>query len=51
MTETNDAAVEGGGVKGRPSLFEASQTSFAGPSDRGSMNMKILTFRHRASYI
>jgi hypothetical protein len=36
--------LEGGGMQGRVLLLEVSQASLAGPSDRGSMNMKTLNW-------
>jgi len=44
MTETNHALLEGRGMQGRASLLEVSQAPLAGPSNRGSMNMKILNW-------
>jgi hypothetical protein len=46
MTETNYALVEGGvgGMQRCASLLEDSQASLAGPSDRGSMNIKTLNW-------
>ena len=44
MTETNDGLLERGGLQGRSSLLEVSQSSLAGPSDRYSMKMKTLNW-------